>query len=462
VLAAWAGLAAAVAALGIGAGFGLHLWRRRWLLADLPTSDAAHVFVGMNEVAGRALPLAQPIVAPYSAVECVWYRSLLEREVEDQQGRSSWKEEADVTSAAPFWVADDSGRVLVRPEGASVYAAEQIRDIHPGRPGRHSSLSLLQTLAGSSMLSSGTSRYRTTEWVIRPDEPIFVLGEATLRTDAVALEFAPVDAATGRRSARLLVSSGDEGRVARRTGWQAVALLVLAMAGAAALPAAWHAVTSDQPPVPGSASTVDAVGGRMLVGAMLVVAALVPLYAGRLYNRLVAARNRVEAAWSLIDVHLRRRHDLLPPLADVVGAALAHERDVQVAVASLRSGSPLPPAALEQLPDAATVASAEAVAAADRTATRSLLALAEAYPELRTDENARALMDAVVTAEDGVAFARTFFNDALTVMRDRRQQLPGALLAPLVPVPDMDLFQPDEPAARPASAPPPPQVEGSV
>ena len=446
-----AGMVIAALALSIGGGFGLTMWRRRWLMADLPTSDAAHVFVGMNEVVGRAVALEIPIVAPYSAVECVWYRSLLEQEVESGNGGSDWKTVADETSEAPFWVEDHTGRVLVRPRGASVYPGDRLRDLHAGRPARYSGLTLLQSLSGPRLLGPmSTARHRTTEWVIRNGEQVYLLGEATLRSDAVALEFAPSDPITGVKKRSLLVSSGDEQRAAGRTEWQSLLLLVLALAGAAAVPAAWHAISTagNEPAVQGSPGLVDAAGGRMIVATLLVLAALPVLYVGRLYNRLVAVRNQAQAAWALIDVHLRKRHDLLPELVSVVQAALAHERDVQEAVAALRSGAA--PPATSELPDERALRDAEAVDDADHGRARSLVALAEAYPVLRTDENVAALFREVVTVEDGVAFARTFYNDAVTVLRDRRQQFPGLLVAPFVPVPTMELFQPDRPDARPA------------
>jgi LemA protein len=285
--------------------------------------------------------------------------------------------------------------------------------------------------------------------VLRPDEPIYLLGDATLRTDTVALEFAPDDpAAAVRRS--LLVSAGDERRVARRTGWQGLGLLLLLVAGAAGLPAAWHGVTTarDGDPLAGDPSTIEATRGAMTVAAALVLAALPVLYVGRLFNRLVAARNRVEAAWSLIDVQLRKRHDLIPRLVAVVEAAAVHERTLLESVTALRSGASLPDAT--RLPDADLLEQVAELDEAERTRSRSLIALAEAYPELRTNENFIALGEQIIAVENGVAFARTFYNDALTVMRDQRQRFPGLLLAPLVPVPPMGLFESDQPDARPA------------
>lgn len=441
-------LVLAVLVVLVAGGFGLAMWRRRWMIADLPTSDAAHVFVGMNEVVGTAVELDQAVVAPYSATECVWYRAILEKEVQSGDNKR-WTKESDESSDAPFWLEDATGRVLVRPKGASVHAPQRHRMLHGGRPERFGRLSLLRSLAGGSpvpSLSLDASRYRTTEWYLQPGDQVYALGEATLRSDAVALELAPADPLTGVTKRPLLLSYGDERTTANRTGTIAVALLLATMAGAAALPAAYHALRTAREggPLPGDPGTVEATGGAMVVAAGLVLAVLAVLFVGRLFNRLVSVRNRAQAAWSLIDVHLRRRHDLLPELAAVVGAAAAHEREVQEAVARLRTQGRL--ARSGGLPDDAELAQAEQVDRADHADAALLLAVAEAYPDLRAGEAFGRLHEEVVRTEDGIAFARRFYNDAITVLRDRRRQFPGLLLAPLVPVPSLDLFgEPEAP-----------------
>lgn len=446
------GLVAASFAVLIGGGFGRAMWRRRWTIADTPTSDAAHVFVGTNEVTGRARPINRPIVAPYSGVEAVWYRSLLEKEVKNNKG-SSWHNVGEETSSAPFWIEDDTGRVLIRPDGASVYATDRRRTSHVGKPDRYDGFSLMRQLAASES-GAATSflpkldvvRYRSTEWILKPGDAIYVLGDASIRDDVVALEFAPGRGPDGRRR-RLLVAAGDERRAARVALWQSLFLLCVLVAGAVALPAAVHAVATaaDGGPQPSDPSTLHAVRGWMIVAAIVVIALLPVTYVGRLYNRLVDVRQRVEVAWSLIEVQLRRRHDLIPALARLVAAAAEYEQTTQVALASTRSG----------LPDAATLSARTEVDEADRAAARTLVARVEAHPELLVDENHRRLASELVATEDAVAFARTFYNDAVTVMRDRRERLPGSLLAWAVPVSGVGLWQPDEPEAHPSDAPPP-------
>lgn len=452
-------LALSGVALFIGLSFGWTLWRRRWLIADLPTSDAAHVFIGMNEVKGVVAPAGNPIVAPYTAIECVWYRSLLERE-ETNGDNKSWDTVEDVSSEAPFWIRDASGHVLVRPKGASVYAKERVRDEHAGRPARYNSMSVLAVPTDEpgllTRLFTGSQRYRTTEWVLRPDEPVYLLGHATMRADAIALEFSPYDEQTGAKRGSLLLSSGDETKAARRTFWQGMGLLLLAFVGAVTIPLEWQFLR-DIRRTEGDPFAVPATGQEIFEAAqpgmrfvvLVFLLALPVITVVRIYNRLVEARNRAEAAWSLVDVHLRRRHDLLPQLVTVVQAAAAHERSVQEAVALARSGGEPPPS--RALPDEATLERATTVDEADRAASRSLLAVAEAYPALRADASFAQLAEQVTVSEDGIAFARTFYNDAVTVMEDRRHQFPGALLARFVTLPTMARFEGDMPESRPAA-----------
>jgi LemA protein len=449
-------LIVALALVGIGAGFGRAMWNRRWTMADTPRSDAAHVFVGTNEVVGRAVPLAQPLVAPFSGVEAVWFRSLLEKEVKSDQS-TSWRKVSEESSSTPFWIEDDTGRVLVWPEHAAVDARDRRRSNHSGVPERFDRYSLMRQLADDrdpsmtdramAMITRAVEgRHRSTEWIIKPGESIYVLGDATLRDDVVALEFRPGRSADGRRR-RLFVSAGDEVRAARNALWQGLLLLLVLFVGAIGVPVALYGMTywSDAGPQPGDPDVIDAVGGWMVVAAVAVVAFLPVSYVVRLYNRLVDVRQRVEAAWSLIDVQLRRRHDLLPDLARVVGAAATYESTTQVALALGRSN----------LPDREALAGRSRLDQTERELARTLVARGEAHPELQVDENARQLFDQIRATEDAVAFARTFYNDAVTVMRDRRQRFPGSLMAWAVPVADVELWEPDEPDARPSAAPPP-------
>src|SRR5215208_5114646 len=118
---------------------------------------------------------------------------------------------------------------------------------------------------------------------------------------------------------------------------------------------------------------------RMLVGlviAAVVVVALLALYLVVLYNRLVVLRNRIENAWSQIDVQLRRRYDLIPNLVETVKGYATHEKEVFERVTQARAA----------MAGAQTVAEQGQAQNQITQALKSLFAVAEAYPELKANQ----------------------------------------------------------------------------
>ena len=126
----------------------------------------------------------------------------------------------------------------------------------------------------------------------------------------------------------------------------------------------------------------------------------VVLYAAWLFNRLVAARNAVKEAWAGVEVQLKRRHDLVPMLVDAVKAYAGHERGLLERVARLRSRSAPDP---------------EEEAELSHELSR-LLAVAEAYPELKASANFLALQNELVEVEDALQLARRYYNGAVRVL----------------------------------------------
>ncbi|MES2604759.1 MAG: LemA family protein, partial [Pseudomonadota bacterium] len=137
------------------------------------------------------------------------------------------------------------------------------------------------------------------------------------------------------------------------------------------------------------------------------------------YNTLVGNRNQVLAAWSDIDVQLKRRHDLLPQLVTTVKAYAAHEKATLMAVTELRARSE----AATHLPQKA------AVEAEVETALHNLIVVAEAYPELKADQNFLQLQNDLVDIEDHIQYARRFYNGAVRIFNTSLQSFPQLLIA---------------------------------
>jgi LemA protein len=162
----------------------------------------------------------------------------------------------------------------------------------------------------------------------------------------------------------------------------------------------------------------------------LVILAAIVLWGISMYNNLVSSRNRVGNAFSQIDVQLTRRYDLIPNLIEAVKGYMAHERGTLEAVINARNAAS---AGLKKAAaDPSDAAAIQALGAAETVLTGSLsrlFALAEAYPDLKANQNMQHLQEELTSTENKVAFARQAFNDAVLSFNNACQSFPGNLLA---------------------------------
>ncbi|MEE4185383.1 MAG: LemA family protein [Gammaproteobacteria bacterium] len=163
--------------------------------------------------------------------------------------------------------------------------------------------------------------------------------------------------------------------------------------------------------------------------SLVIIGGLI-FYGISLYNALVNKRNRVGNAFAQIDVQLTRRHDLIPNLVEAVKGYMAHERETLEAVINARNGAvsglrnasanPADPGAIKNL------GAAEGMLTA---ALGKLFALAEAYPDLKANQNMLALQEELSSTENKVAFARQAFNDSVLDYNNEREVFPGNIIA---------------------------------
>jgi LemA protein len=167
-------------------------------------------------------------------------------------------------------------------------------------------------------------------------------------------------------------------------------------------------------------------GVAVLVGLAVVVG----LAWISLHNGLVTKRNAFRNAFSQIDVQLKRRYDLIPNLVETAKAYLKHERGTLEAVITARNGAQAAARAAAQSPgDAAAMqglAAAEGVLAGSMS---RLLAVAEAYPDLKANQTMGQLMEELSSTENRVGFARQSYNDAVMTYNNARETFPGTLVA---------------------------------
>ena len=156
----------------------------------------------------------------------------------------------------------------------------------------------------------------------------------------------------------------------------------------------------------------------MLIG-LVVVAVLIVLYAILSFNSLVGLRNRVDNAWSQIDVQLKRRVDLIPNLVETVKGYAKHEKEVFENVTKAR-------AAMMGAGGVGDKAKADNMLSG---ALKSLFAVAENYPQLKANENFMMLQEELSGTESKIAYARQFYNDMVMQFNTSIQTFPGMLFA---------------------------------
>jgi LemA protein len=171
---------------------------------------------------------------------------------------------------------------------------------------------------------------------------------------------------------------------------------------------------------------------------VLVVVVLLALYLVVLYNGLVQKRNRVDNSWAQIEVQLRRRRDLIPNLVESVKGYAAHERGTFEAVTEARAA-------------AASAEGPAAIGAAEGLLSQALgrlLAVAEAYPQLRANENFLDLQAQLSDTEDKIAISRQVYNDTVLTYNNAIQVVPAVLVAGTLGFRERDFFEIEEAGDR--------------
>ena len=383
--------------------------RKRRLLNDLPTSKAHGVFIGFVELNGTA-QAPRPIRSVLAAVECVTYEWTCEEHWSktstyiDSKGKlqtrheSGWKTVAEGAASIPFSLRDDTGDVLVRPDGARV-EMETVFDVEcePDNP-------LYYAKGPREAVSHSDHRRRFTEEALPLGARLYVVGQARERDDVVAPEIAhdkdvPLFLITVR--AEKSVSSGLRWQA---VGWDLASLLVVAGAMILAVSSTGGRVNPSDP-VP-----------YVVAGAAWLVAWTLT-WAVTAYNSLVNLRQRVRQAWSLVDVQLKRRNDLIPTLVEAVRGFRDYETKLQTELADLRTQ-------LSATPPGKPGPDPHAVLPAVRT-------LAERYPDLKAQESFLSLQQELADTEQRIALARAYFNDIATFHNTRLEIVPDRWIARL-------------------------------
>jgi len=391
----------------------LNAGRKRRLLDDTPISKALGVFVGEVEVEGVCVR-RDPFISYLAEKPCVVYRWSVDEHwrrarqetYTDDKGRTRTRTVIDTGSdtvasggeTGGFYIQDDTGYVWVNPEGADMDTLTMFdRDVDESDP-------LYYDKGPSDAVEGSTGERSFTEHGLVIGTPLFVRGRASERPDIVAAQIKHEDKAdmfiiTTRRAHEV-----SEGKASAFVLWNVFGALLAGGFGAMLMA--------------GARPEVAPFG--LLLGVILYLIALGFGWVWMVFNSIVGLRNRVRQAQSLIDIQLKRRADLIPPLVACVQGFRAHEASVQTLVAALRS----------QASGARTSALAP-----------MLIAVAERYPDLRAQESFDELRKNLVETEDRIALARAYCNNIATFYNTRLERVPDRYVADILKMQPEPLFQ---------------------
>ncbi|MFH1690052.1 MAG: LemA family protein [Candidatus Eisenbacteria bacterium] len=164
---------------------------------------------------------------------------------------------------------------------------------------------------------------------------------------------------------------------------------------------------------------------------LLIIIVVIAAWVVAMYNGLVVLRNRIENAWSQIDVQLKRRTDLIPNLIETVKGYASHEKEVFLKVTEARS-------ALVNAQGVQDQAQANNMLTG---ALKTLFAVAENYPELKANQNFMMLQEELAGTESKIAYARQFYNDTVLKYDNKREKFPSNIIANMFGFKDREYFE---------------------
>jgi LemA protein len=171
---------------------------------------------------------------------------------------------------------------------------------------------------------------------------------------------------------------------------------------------------------------------------LIIVVAIIVIWIIAAYNGLIILRNRIENAWSQIDVQLKRRYDLIPNLIETVKGYAKHEKTVFTEVTKARTA----------LQKAKTLPQKSKASDMITSALKTLFAVSENYPDLKANQNFMMLQEELSGTETKIAYARQFYNDSVLKLNQRIQVFPTSIIAGMFNFREKDYFKTEAKAER--------------
>jgi hypothetical protein len=320
--------------------------------------------------------------------------------------KSGWRKVDSGGNFQSFFLKDDTGELLIEPEGAKVDAPSTMSSsCSPTDP-------FYYEKGPDRAIANSTHRRRFSERSLTPNDELYILGPAKLRQ-----EVAKPMIAQSKEAKYYFISTKSETQIIRSKNVWAFIIIIFSFVAALVVPVVAISVETGVEPQ----EVMLENPGWIFVSGLIFLAVASLFYLTILYNGLIRVRNRLIHAMGLIEIQLKRRHDLIPSLLKCVKGIASYETEVQELVASYRSlganeTSREPGEIAEKINQGAGFV-------------RGLFVLSENYPDLSADQNYDSFMRALLDTEDRIALARQFYNDSLLALQDRLLTFPDVLVA---------------------------------
>ena len=176
----------------------------------------------------------------------------------------------------------------------------------------------------------------------------------------------------------------------------------------------------------------------MWIYIIIAIIVLIVIYALALYNSFVKLNNKVKEAFSTMDVYLKKRWDLIPNIVETVKGYAKHEKDTLKEVVELRNST------YDKMSDEEKIKTNEQLS----SGINKIMALAEAYPDLKANQNFISLQQELANTENKISYSRQFYNDIVTTYNTKIQVFPSNIVAGMFNFTQETLFEVDNPEAR--------------
>ena len=399
---------------------GIRSRKRQRLIQNIPTSKTAGVFIDLVEVQGTA-ESDSPITSELAKARCVHYSFSVQehwsrRVTETYRGsggkartrtrtESGWKTIESGGHEIPFYLKDDSGLLRIVPAKAKVEPmtlfSEKVRRSDP----------LYYSRGHHFAVSNSTHKRRFLESGIPMHHDVYVIGQSREREDIAAAEIAHDETVK-----MFIISTRPEEKIQKsfRNGfWGFIIFGLLVSIGGP-----W--LLQD---ILIHAQSFPLLSSGITVGVYLIQ--LIARWSLMVFNDPVDLKNRVFQASANIDVQLKRRQDLIPRLVKVVSGLKDYESKLQSHLVKLRAQSN-------------TTVKTKGTKPSECSS--SITAIAEAYPEMKSDDTFLKLQKKLSDTEERIALARNYYNDIVTHYNTRRETIPDRYFASIAGLKHIDLF----------------------